>query len=120
MKTIVSCVFILMCGILFIGTGTTKQQPLPVTPSEGDINIQIGEYPEPLDINGRYKYHVVINDNIIGMTNQDAADMIEKYKIKPRGKKEFHQLDTGRYGIWAQHVVPSDPSKPVSNNIVNR
>ena len=75
------------------------------------VDIQITEYPVPLNIGGRLEYHVVINDKLVNMPDEVASKLIDMYKIKPIPKEEFHKMQTGRHGIWA-----STPSQASTRN----
>ena len=112
MKLLGLCIAIFMCGFLFIGTSTSQQLSNTNNADRQRVNIQIGEYPPPLDVNGLHKYHVVINGTLIGMPAIDVSDILDTYNIKPRNRDDFHKNDSSRFGIWAQLSEPT-----IDNNI---
>ena len=115
MKTSLLCFFVLVCTVGFMGS-TDTHTPTTEVPVEPIIvkqivieepkllDIQISKYPPPLDVLGSYKYHVVINDKLIGMPDENAEILVKKYGIKPYDRKEFYTRGLDSHGIWATAI----------------
>lgn len=110
-----------MCGVLLLTSGTVvhdSPHAQSVTQSKVTplvVNLHVSEYPEPLTMLGMYKYHVLINGRIVGMTDAQAAQLLTRYNITPYTPEQFYQLGLDNQ-IWAR--TGDNPSQ--NNNVASR
>ena len=125
MKASLFCFIILICTVGFMGSTDTRTPPteVPVEPiivkqivieEPKLLDIHISEYPPPLDILGNHKYHVVINDRLIGMPDEKAETLVKKYGIKPYSKQEFYTRGLDSHGIWARTISSETKDKKLT------
>jgi hypothetical protein len=103
MKTKGILITLLLSCMLIASTGdSTNKIPVGKDSQPTDIvSIRVSEYPPPLNVNGLHKYQVVINSTLVDMPTETADKILKIYNIDAIPKDKFHEMDNGRYGIWA-------------------
>lgn len=81
-----------------VGTITT------IMPRKPTVDVQISNYPKPLDLNGEFRYHVTINGQTIGMIDEDAEMILNLFGIEPYTGKQFNEMGLGDV-IWPRKQI---------------
>jgi len=68
------------------------------------VDVQISNYPEPLDLNGDFKYHVTINGQTVGMIDEDAELILYLFGVEPYTGQQFNEMGLDNV-IWPRKQI---------------
>jgi hypothetical protein len=127
MKTLITMFALILCTASFIGSTTQNNDsvirevpPVPIIIQESIspevLDIRMSKYPPPLDMMGRHKYHILINNKLVAMSEDQVEKIREQFNVELYEGKEFYEQGLDGFGIWAQpqmtSISPKEPTRP--------
>ena len=120
MKSLITMFALILCTASFMGSTTQSgnsvirevpQVPIIIQkPDLPDIlDIKMSKYPGPLDIMGLHKYHILINNKLVAMSEDQVEEICEQFDVELYEGKEFYEQGLDGFGIWAQPQMTNIP-----------
>lgn len=122
MKSLITLFALILCTASFMGSTTQNNDsvvrevpPVPIILQERNLpqvlDIKMSKYPPPLDMMGIHKYHILINNELVAMSEDQVEEICEQFDVELYGGKEFYEQGLSGFGIWAQPQMTNVPPK---------
>tara|TARA_B100001094_G_C18143881_1_gene779511 strand:+ start:1227 stop:1631 length:405 start_codon:yes stop_codon:yes gene_type:complete len=122
MKSLITLFALILCTASFMGSTTQNNDsvvrevpPVPIILQEPDLpevlDIKMSKYPPPLDMMGRHKYHILINNKLVSMSEDQVEEICDQFSVELYEGKDFYEQGLDSFGIWAQPQLTNIPPK---------